>query len=486
MEVSLKKFEFSDVPLKVKWINDNNNNKYLHYDLPLEVKKTEEWYLKNQSNDSRFDATIMVDDYPVGIIGLINIDYKKFEAEYYITIGESAYKGKNIATKASRLLLRYAFDEIKLSKVYLTTEVGNIPMQKLARKMSMIKEGQIAKYSMRDGNLYDVFYFSVEEQDFKNNIIYPENILSDIEFIAEDHKSNNIYIKRDDLIPFSFGGNKARKATYFFDEILAGNFNVVVTYGSKVSNHCRIISNLCFKYGIKCIVVSPISDENSNFNRDLINLSGAEVVECRIEEVSDTINNIIENEKQHNNQKVYFIPGGGHGNQGTQAYVDAYNEIKMWSKQNKTNFDLIFLASGTGTTQAGLAIGKMKHQDTEVRVIGVSVARDKSRGSQVIIDSVNEYLTEYNINVRFDSKSIEFYDDYVERTYGKTTDLIDETIKNIYLNYGIPLSSNYTGKAFTGMNSFISENDIANKNILFIHTGGIPLFFDDLSRIRNS
>src|SRR5699024_6057124 len=120
----------------------------------------------------------------------------------------------------------------------------------------MIKEGQIANYSMRDGNLYDVFYFSVEEQDFKNNIIYPENILSDIEFIAEDHKSNNIYIKRDDLIPFSFGGNKARKATYFFDEILAGNFNVVVTYGSKVSNHCRIISNLCFKYGIKCIVVS--------------------------------------------------------------------------------------------------------------------------------------------------------------------------------------------------------------------------------------
>ena len=28
--------------------------------------------------------------------------------------------------------------------------------------------------------------------------------------------SNKYYVKRDDLIPFSFGGNKARKARLFF------------------------------------------------------------------------------------------------------------------------------------------------------------------------------------------------------------------------------------------------------------------------------
>ena len=32
-------------------------------------------------------------------------------------------------------------------------------------------------------------------------------------------EQNNIYIKRDDLFPFSFGGNKARKAVNFFKEI---------------------------------------------------------------------------------------------------------------------------------------------------------------------------------------------------------------------------------------------------------------------------
>ena len=42
----------------------------------------------------------------------------------------------------------------------------------------------------------------------------------------------NIYIKREDLIPFSFGGNKARKAELFFREIDAGQYDCVVTYGS--------------------------------------------------------------------------------------------------------------------------------------------------------------------------------------------------------------------------------------------------------------
>ena len=41
-------------------------------------------------------------------------------------------------------------------------------------------------------------------------------------------EQNNIYIKRDDLFPFSFGGNKARKAVNFFKEIDNGDFDTVV------------------------------------------------------------------------------------------------------------------------------------------------------------------------------------------------------------------------------------------------------------------
>jgi D-cysteine desulfhydrase len=50
-------------------------------------------------------------------------------------------------------------------------------------------------------------------------------------------------------------------------------------------------------------------------------------------------------------------------------------------------------------------------------------------------------------------------------------------------NHGIPMDSTYTAKAYTGMMDYIEKQEIKNKNILFIHTGGTPLFFDDFGRL---
>ena len=61
---------------KVEWINNAENNIFLHYELPLTITKTEEWFDKKCQRNDRFDATIDVDGVPVGIIGLLSIDYK--------------------------------------------------------------------------------------------------------------------------------------------------------------------------------------------------------------------------------------------------------------------------------------------------------------------------------------------------------------------------------------------------------------------------
>ena len=49
-------------------------------------------------------------------------------------------------------------------------------------------------------------------------------------------------------------------------------------------------------------------------------------------------------------------------------------------------------------------------------------------------------------------------------------------------NYGIPFDHTYTGKAFGGMLDYVEKAEIKDKNILFIHTGGVPLFFDYLGK----
>ena len=65
-----------------------------------------------------------------------------------------------------------------------------------------------------------------------------------IQMLNEQLNNNKFFIKRDDLLPISFGGNKVRKAILFFEELEEKCCDCVVTYGSSSSNHCRIIANI--------------------------------------------------------------------------------------------------------------------------------------------------------------------------------------------------------------------------------------------------
>lgn len=285
----------------------------------------------------------------------------------------------------------------------------------------------------------------------------------------------NLFIKREDLIPFSFGGNKARKAKYFFEEIIKENITSVVTYGSSSSNHCRVISNLCVKNGIKCYIVTP-NQQKKTYNTMLCSISEANYVYSEISKVSITIDDTI-NSLNKMGENVYFIPGGGHGNLGTEAYVECYNEIISFENENDIEFDKIVLASGTGTTQAGLICGAYINNDDLSRIIGISIARKKDYATNVIKDSVVSYLNKDFHN------NINLIDKYIGEGYGYFNEDMITLLKEVYKYEGIPLDLTYTGKAFYGMQDIYKENK-KNENILFIHTGGTPLFFDSLEEIK--
>ena len=99
MQVSIRRFNKGDIGNKVRWINDERNNQYLHYDLPLEYDKTVRWFERVEGQSDRYDAIIEVDGRPVGLVGLLNIDQKNGKAEYYIAVGEQEYKGKELPPK---------------------------------------------------------------------------------------------------------------------------------------------------------------------------------------------------------------------------------------------------------------------------------------------------------------------------------------------------------------------------------------------------
>ena len=123
------------------------------------------------------------------------------------------------------------------------------------------------------------------------------------------NNNNRIWMKREDLIPISFGGNKARKAIKFFEVIDAGDYDTVVTYGSSSSNHCRIVANMAVARGMNCYIIGPEEASEETFNSRLMNLLDAEITIVPVQEVHDTIENKLEELKKIG-KKPYFIPGG--------------------------------------------------------------------------------------------------------------------------------------------------------------------------------
>lgn len=298
----------------------------------------------------------------------------------------------------------------------------------------------------------------------------------------ENLSSCNIYIKRDDLIPFSFGGNKVRIAQEYFEDMARKKKNCIIGYGSSKSNLCRVISNMAYSKNIPCIIISPNENDGSRVesnNSFLVKSCNAKYIICKKDEVASTIEKtLIDCEK--NNLNPYYINGNkyGTGNEAipVNAYKKVYDEIIQQCKELNIVFDYIFLATGTGMTQAGLISGQIVSGGSE-KIIGISVARNRDVESNVIRKYITSYLNEVENLTNYE---INIIDEYLCNGYGCYDDSIIKIINTIYKNYGIPLDTTYTGKAFNGMLKFIEANKINKKNILFIHTGGTPLFFDNI------
>ncbi len=127
MEVKIRKIEIEDTANIVKWRNSENVLQYF-----IDQRKINEESHINWLNNYVFTGKvaqfiIVCDNQDVGSIFLRDIDLESKSAEYGVFIGEDAYRGKGVGSKASRLILEYGFNELKLDKIILRVKNHNLP-----------------------------------------------------------------------------------------------------------------------------------------------------------------------------------------------------------------------------------------------------------------------------------------------------------------------------------------------------------------------
>ena len=96
----------------------------------------------------------------------------------------------------------------------------------------------------------------------------------------------NVYIKRDDLLGLTAGGNKTRKLEFLVADALAKGADTLITCGAVQSNHCRLTLAAAVKEGLKCRLVLeervPGSyNPDASGNNFLFRLLGVEKIEVR-------------------------------------------------------------------------------------------------------------------------------------------------------------------------------------------------------------
>ena len=72
---------------------------------------------------------------------------------------------RGVAPAAVRLAARFAFTELKLSRLEIVTAIGNRSSQRVAEKVGAVREGQLRRRLLLDGQPHDAVLFSLVPED---------------------------------------------------------------------------------------------------------------------------------------------------------------------------------------------------------------------------------------------------------------------------------------------------------------------------------
>lgn len=466
--MKIRKLEESDLKTRVSWVNDSRVHTSMHFDIPISIDGTKKWFANCSSRLDRADFSFEEEGELCAMGGFTSIRDK--EAELYIFVDPNRH-GHRLGLKATSLLCEYGFFNLHLKTIYLFTNGDNVAAQRTYERLGFKLVQRIDSGAVNgDGKVIDRLKYILNQSFFRP-------IIQEF-FQMSGYKLCDYFVQvvRDDIFPFIGGGSKARKAIEYERFLKENGYNAVVTCGGIQSNHNRAIALMASRNGWKCHLVYHGAKERFDTERGNAAIVRATDTTMDFVDTSD-ISAAMDAAMEHfasQGLKPYYIHGGGHDLPGGIAYVKAIQSL--YQQCTKLNYkpNCIFLASGTGSTHAGIVVGLELVGWSDVKVIGISVARSRDRGKIIVSEFANELAKHYNLNKDFSSEII-FDDRFVsggyERADSQEVDFINEAMRST----GLIFDTTYSGKALWGMKHYLDDGSVKG-DVLFWHTGGIMNF----------
>lgn len=303
-----------------------------------------------------------------------------------------------------------------------------------------------------------------------------------LEHLSRHLGGPEIWIKRDDLLGLTAGGNKTRKLEFLVADALAKGCDTLVTVGAVQSNHCRLTLAAAVKEGLKCRLVleqrvpgsyDPAASGN-NFLFDLLGVEAVTVVEGGVDLAAEMQK--VADEVARLGRKAYVIPGGGSNALGSLGYVACAEEILAQSFDMGVSFDHIVCASGSAGTHAGLLTG-LEGNNARIPLTGVNVRRPRAEQEGNVHKLVCEIAAFLGVEAP-ERQRVRALDEWVGPGYSLPTPEMVEAVRMVSRLEGVLLDPVYTGKAMAGLIGLVRRGELGKgEKVLFVHTGGSPALY---------
>lgn len=287
-----------------------------------------------------------------------------------------------------------------------------------------------------------------------------------------------IWVKREDCT--GFGGNKLRKLDYVLTEI--GEADTLVSGGVVQSNSLRQVAASAAKLGLDCHLAvyhgrlkppGPAYETGGNvalnrlFGATLHDLPWTGDRNAAIEDLAARL--------RAAGRKPYVVPYGVSNGLGAAGYASTALEIARQSTAEGFAPAAIVHCSGSGATQAGLAVGTAACLP-ECRVVGIDIDAEPER---VRADVVRYAAAAAGLlEIQFDARCIEVVAGHAGPAYGVPHQATRDAIALMGRLEALALDPVYSGKGLASLIALIEDGRWTQReDVVFVHTGGAPALF---------
>jgi 1-aminocyclopropane-1-carboxylate deaminase/D-cysteine desulfhydrase-like pyridoxal-dependent ACC family enzyme len=290
----------------------------------------------------------------------------------------------------------------------------------------------------------------------------------------------DIWIKREDLLPMAFGGNKLRNLEFLVGAALAADADTLVTSGRRWSNHCRLTAAAGARAGLDVhLVLSGPPSAVPGPGVRLDELLGATVHQLPTADRAEREAAVaaVTDELRQSGRRPYVIGVGGSGALGAYGHVLAAFELFDQAAAAGLEVGAIVLPSATGGTQAGLLVGTAMRAPA-AWVVGMLVARPAAELHPVIEATIGDLRTllgtgELATPIRLDATQL-------GDGYGRPSAAADAATRLLARTEGVFVDPIYTAKALAGLLAAVNVGLFDGRSVVFWHAGGTPGLFEPL------